>query len=332
MATVSLLTQVREKLAHTLGVPIRVQEAADVASEVEQHWFWEPSVAFHVRACSCLSAHQIARYAHQHPRQLLVTEFVSAEIGEQLRAARICYADSAGNAWLCCAQPQVLVHLQGNPPHRAATAPVSASIVATQMRFAFQLITGPQPYAHTAEALSSISGIKLALVERFISNLQHQGLWHLDDQHRLDSLPQLAQAWQKQYATSLRNRLNPQRYRWRDPAMATKMLESQALPAGSWWSGEVAAGQLLGQPVSPTAYILYTRQPRPNLAERMGLIPHSKGNVEVLNPFFSDVPLSAAYGQCVDPFLIHSDLLLSESSVSQAMATALRRQFLPKLL
>ncbi|WP_375374091.1 type IV toxin-antitoxin system AbiEi family antitoxin [Hymenobacter aerilatus] len=114
----------------------------------------------------------------------------------------------------------------------------------------------------------------------------------------------------------MRNRLNPQRYRWLTAAPPTW---PYPLPAGCVWSGEAAAQRLLGLAAAPPPLLmLYSTLPRAQLAHQLQLVPCQRGPVELLNPYF--LPLSPDLEQCAPPLVVYADLLAAATPRAAALA------------
>jgi len=162
-----------------------------------------------------------------------------------------------------------------------------------------------------------------------LADLAAQGLL-AHEPRRLVALPALAARWVAAYPV-LRQRLNPRRYRWLDPAKPASWRE---LPLGSLgaWSGEAAAQLLLGEVgVQPARLLLYSAEDRENLCARLGLTPHLHGTVELLRPFTSaaSLLLSAA---CVHPLVVFADLQLAETAPATQLTQRLAQRYLPDLI
>ncbi|TGE03800.1 type IV toxin-antitoxin system AbiEi family antitoxin [Hymenobacter fodinae] len=324
-----LLDHVREYLQRTLCVTIGVCPPGTGY----QWWRWEQGLLTKVLTIGTVTPPRIAQLAEIPPPLLLVTEYVSPSLAEQLRRAGICYADRAGNAWLRWGQPQWLVLLQGFRRLPLPCPTVSASIRSAQMRFVFQLLTSPALPSYAPASLATHTGLKLALVERLILQLQQQELWlPTGPGHLAPQMAPLARYWVSHYPEALRPRLNPQRYRWSNPQQTAATLAQLRFPPDTWWSGETAANLLLAEEALPTSFVIYSRQIRPRLAEQLGLVPHNRGNVEILTPFFSQVPPASAAFSCVDPMLVYTDLLLLPTAPGRQLQQRFKQRFLSALL
>jgi hypothetical protein len=263
--------------------------------------------------------------------QLLVCDYVSDELGKQLRARGICYADAVGNAWVSHPETELLAVIQGCARPKVEAQSVSSGLQVDHMRLLFQLIVEPVIATYSAPDLAAHTNIPLVVVTRVLRSLTAQGMWLDDAALGLGKLRDLATYWVSHYSKTLRNRLNGHRYRWRDPA-AQANWHRLSLPADSLWSGEAAAHQLLAKAELPTSFTLYSRLPRLKLAQHLGLVPHTHGNIELLNSFFPTTSFTATDRQCVRPFLVYADLLERQVPHCEELAQQIYNQFLVNLL
>lgn len=265
---------------------------------------------------------------------LVIYDYVSNELGKQLRARGLCYADAVGNAWVKHPATELMVVIQGCVRPQEEPRLTSANLPADHMRLLFQLIVEPAIAGYSALELAAVSNMAPAVAARVLRGLVAQGLWLDDTMPHPDKLRDLASYWLQHYGKTLRNRLNVHRYRWRDAA-AQANWHRLSLPADCLWSGEAAAHQLLSKPEVPSCFTLYSRMPRAKLAHYLGLVPHKHGNVELSNTFFSVVPsqpLAPGLSRCVHPFLVYADLLENQSANSQALAQQMHSKYLTNLL
>ena len=240
-----------------------------------------------------------------------VYHYVSRNLGEQLRAQGICYADAMGNAWV--RHPELVVFVQGCSRLNAAKARPIPVLQVNHMRLLFQLIMTPTIAGHSIADLADFTQLPRAVITSAVQHLHTYGLWLTDVDQAPARLPELASYWVEHYATRLRNRLNPQRYRWADPAAAATAAQRTAWPAALMWGGEAAAHRLLATAEAPTRFTLYSQLPRPRLVQSLGLVPARLGSIEILNTFSPTAFSAPADPLCVAPLLVYADLMQSST-------------------
>lgn len=262
---------------------------------------------------------------------LLVTEYVEDAMGEQLREEGICYLDLAGNTWLQHpAARELCVLIQGRPRYRK---PVKLGMAFRRdgLRLLFHVLTQPQVLAYDDARLAAHVGLTPHVLTTVLTDLEAQGLL-THEPRQLTVSPGLVERWVNAYGPSLRPRLNPERYRWLDPAQAANWRE---LPLGRWsaWSGEAAAQLLLGEcGEQPSQFIIYSAENRANLCNRLGLRPHPQGKVELLRPFSDFYALPQAASSSVHPLVAYADLLLTQTLPAAGLAQRLAHQHLADLM
>lgn len=262
---------------------------------------------------------------------LFVYEYVSTKLGAQLRAQGTYYADAVGNAWM--QHPQLLVSMQGRTRPRQATQPVPSSASQVNLlRLLFQLLVEPGLAMRSLAGLAAHTRLPVAAVRRALHELAALGLWQGEPLPGSSSLrvPEAARYWLSHYAKTLRPRLNPYRYRFRNPAAPTDWLR-RPLPANCLWSGEAATQLLLGQPEPPASLVLYSQTPRSRLVQQLDLVPYTHGNVEILNAFAPPSFLATA-PRCVPPLLVYADLLATQQPANEARAQEIQGCYLGALL
>jgi hypothetical protein len=263
-------------------------------------------------------------------RPLLVTEYVEETMGEQLRAQGICYLDAAGNAWLQHpAARELFVLVQGRPRYKRPVVP-GAAFRRDGLRVVFRALTHPPALARPDTELAAELGLTPHVLAGVLADLQAQGLLASAPRRLLVS-PALVERWVSAYGPGLRPRLNPERYRWLDPARAAHWRE---LPLGHWgaWSGEAAAQLLLGEEGElPTRLIIYSAEDREALCQRLGLKPHPRGQVELLRPFGEAFAPPQPGPACVHPLVVCADLRLTPTPAAASLAQRLAQRYLAGL-
>ncbi|GAB3634740.1 type IV toxin-antitoxin system AbiEi family antitoxin [Hymenobacter arcticus] len=331
-STLALLEQVRQCLQRNLATLIVPQAAQAAGAQL-----WQ------IGSALCLLAARPGRAAtgaEQPPLPpapagcptLLVYDYVSSKLGEQLRTQGQYYADAVGNAWL--QHPGLLVSVQGCAPPAAPPPQVVSSALQVQLlRLLFQLVLEPALATYAVPTLAAHTQLPVAIVRRVLRSLAAQGLWQ-ENPGLLGSelrLPDAAHYWLIRYAKTLRARLNAHRYSPRHPA-ALAGWHQRDLPAECLWSGEAAAHLLLRKPGAPGSLTLYSQLPRTHVLRQLDLVPNTQGPIEILNAFAPAACFAPTDPRCVPPLLVYADLLASQKPAADALAHQLWAQCLATVL
>ncbi|MBW3128442.1 type IV toxin-antitoxin system AbiEi family antitoxin [Hymenobacter profundi] len=326
-----LLEQVRLGLQQALATRISAGPAAGAA---QQTWQLGASACFSVVALPLVAdttwTGALDRLTQSGPPLLVVAERISQQARTHLRARGICYADAAGNAWLRHAAG-LLVALRGY--QQAAPAPAAAPMPTAPttapparlnvagMRLVFHLLRTPALVACPVREIAKTTRFSPSVVVRTLAYLEEHALWSADPAGWVALRPAVVEHWVGYYASTLRNRLNPQRYRWLTAAPPDW---PYPLPPGCVWSGEAAAQRLLGISADPPPLLtIYSTLPRAQLAHHLQLVPCQRGPVELLNPYFS--PFLPDPEQCAPPLVVYADLLASPAPRTAALAQQIRQ-------
>ncbi|RZK52950.1 MAG: hypothetical protein EOO59_13030 [Hymenobacter sp.] len=173
-ASHSLLERVRQRLQHNLAVPIRPQAAGPAETQV-----WQIGSAIRLLATppAGSAGPPAGPAAADDCPTLLVYDYVPGQLGAQLRAQGICYADAAGNAWL--RHPALLVSVQGCGRLPADEPTVASPAQHVQLlRLLFQLVVRPELAAYSVPNMAAHTQLPVAVVRQVVRSLAAQGLWN----------------------------------------------------------------------------------------------------------------------------------------------------------
>jgi hypothetical protein len=310
---------VRQCLQRHLALPVRVWTASQPEAQV-----WQIGAAVRLLATPSVAGRLPPTQPAADYPPLLVYDHVPCTLGAQLRAQGTSYADAAGNVWL--RHPELAVPA---PPPLAALVVSSPAWHVQLLRLLFQLVLTPALAAYATPRLAARTQLPIATVRQLVRSLAAQGFWHAEAPLGASPLllPAPAQYWLTHYASTLRRRLNGQRYRTRCPTQLTDWAQ-RALPPECLWGGEAAAHLLLGHSASPTSLTIYSQLPRPQLIRQLDLVPSPRGSIELLNAFAPATCFAPTDPRCVPPLLAYADLLASPDPTHEPLARALCARFL----
>lgn len=244
--------------------------------------------------------HQLERHGEQG---LLVADYVTPPMAEELRARRIPFVDAAGNAFLD--QPPLFVWVKGEKPRLIAGAyrPAGRAFQASGLQVLFALICNPEwtdlPYRDIAQRAAVAHGT----VGWVMAELPKLGfIAEFRGKRRLMQRERLLQQWAEFYPRTLRPRLALGRFRaetldWWNRIDPTKY--------GAVLGGEPAGGRITGY-LRPGTATFYTEKIDPRLLVDLRLRPDEGGNVEIYRRFWTFAAKDAAL--VPDP-LVYADLM-----------------------
>lgn len=255
-----------------------------------------------------VTLHQLERLGQQ---AMLVTDYVTPDMADELKARRIAFLDTAGNAYI--EQPDLLIWIKGQKPvAKVVTPTLGRAFQPTGLQVVFTLLCNPQAINLPYRELARMAGVAHGTVGWVIPDLQQLG--YVDDlkgkrgTRRLFQQERLLQQWTNAYAYTLRPRMLLGRYYvpaldgWKEWALA----EHDAL-----WGGEPAAA-LLTDYLRPGELTIYADKLPGLLAARQKFMkepePGHMAAVDVRKRFWNFAG-DPQHANLVPPLLVYADLL-----------------------
>lgn len=244
--------------------------------------------------------HQLERLGE---RALLVADYVTPPMAEELRARGIPFVDGAGNAFID--QPPLFIWVKGEKPQLPAGVglPVGRAFQASGLQVLFALICHPEwvdlPYREIAQR----AGVAHGTVGWVMAELPKLGfVAEVQGKRRLLQHERLLQQWAEFYPRTLRPRLLLGRYRaeslgWWNTIDPTKY--------GAVLGGEPAGGRITRY-LRPGTATFYADRVDPRLIVDLRLRTDAGGNVEIYRRFWNFDAKDAALAP--EP-LVYADLM-----------------------
>jgi hypothetical protein len=233
---------------------------------------------------------------------LLVAPYITREVAERCRQLHLPFIDTAGNAYL--EAPGLLVYAVGQtrPPELhhnrfRALHPAGLQIV-------FALLCHPELIRTNYREIAARAGVALGTVGPVLKDLEARRFLRLQTRHdrKLLDPERMLEEWVTHYATTLRPRLNPRRFR-ADPE---RLRQIDLRRQKAQWGGEPAAEKLTRY-LKPLQFTIYAREPIAKLIAAGRMRAEENGNVEILEKFWNfahqDIP------DVVPPVLAYADLM-----------------------
>ncbi|WP_332777406.1 type IV toxin-antitoxin system AbiEi family antitoxin [Polaromonas sp.] len=242
---------------------------------------------------------------------MLVTDYVTPPLADELKARHIAFLDTAGNAYL--EQGPLLVWVKGQKlAAKPAAMTAGRAFQPTGLQVLFTLLCNPQAVNRPYRELAEMAGVAHGTVGWVIPDLQQLGyvrdLKGKRGTRRLFELERLLDEWVTTYARVLRPRTLLGRYYvptlegWKDWPLAEY---------GALWGGEPAAAVLTDY-LRPGVLTLYADKLPGLLAARQKFMkepaPGHTAVVEVRKRFWN-FPGDPRHNNLVPPLLVYADLL-----------------------
>lgn len=236
----------------------------------------------------------------------LVTTYINPQMAERLRALKIAFIDTVGNAYLNV--PPVYVYVKGNRPPRDLGAPKqNRAFQATGLKVVFAFLCQPTlakaPYRDIAE----LTNVALGTINWVVRDLKRLGyLIELQKgQRRLHSRRELLDRWVAAYPEQLRPKLFIGRFRAAKPDWWKA--EAPLDRAKAYWGGEIA-GAHLTRHLRPELTTVYCRETPQEIQLKNQLRRDPNGETELVRVFWNEA-LDYRDARLVPPILTYADLM-----------------------
>jgi hypothetical protein len=247
-------------------------------------------------------------------KPLLISEYVSPRVADELRAMGVAYLDAAGNAMLI--DPPLLVWFRGFKPDRAQSR-VASGFQTGGLRLIGFLLKKPDAVNWPLRRLAMEAQSSLGSASRILRDLRRLGFINLASAKRnvLINRAKLLEQWEFGYWSRLRAKLKPRTYRVADALPIEQV--AQRLPAALsddiLIGGEVAASLAIAH-LRPGTLTLHVHPGRPlsPILKELRLVPDSGGNVTIMELLDATGTWrweGVAPANLAHPLLVHAELL-----------------------
>jgi len=318
-------TQVRQERRADALVEFRVEKRA-------QRFAVEARAAVDRVEALGLLKNQLNRF---HQPGLLFTPYITHTIAQKCRELDVPFMDAAGNAYI--RMPGFFVFITGQKPHAQARAALEARGLNTEtaLRMVFGLLCRPELLNAPYREIRDATGVALGAIGGVFRDLQKRGYLaggFRKRNRRLLETDRLFEEWVTNYPIKLRPKLNPRRFRAKEPGWwrTTDVVELDAQ-----WGGEVAARRLTQhlKPATVTLYIPPGRKPDPvpRLVRQHRLRADPAGDIDVFEKFWT-FPADPAMPDIVPPILVYADLCATLDPRNLEVAGMIRQRYIDDAL
>lgn len=253
---------------------------------------------------------------------LLVTDYVTVRMAEQLKKENIQFIDAAGNAYIN--QPHFYIFIKGNRPPDIFPR-LKRAFKPTGLKIIYAFLCNPGLLNKTYREIAQAADVALGTVGWIIRDLKEMG--YLLDMakrgYRLIQKEDLLKRWLIDYPEKLRPKLLLGRFRGPQGWWQQKTLN----PKFAQWGGEVAAAKLTKylKPQNITVYT--TREQLNTLLVETRLKRETDGDIEILEKFWT--PLERWQDEdTVNPMLIYADLMATGEQRNIETAKMIYEQYI----
>ena len=233
---------------------------------------------------------------------LLVTDYVTPPLADALRARRVAFIDTAGNAYLD--RPPLLVWVKGQrPTRRDAPLRMGRAFQASGLHVIFALLCRHELVDRPYREIAKLAGVAHGTVGWVMAELPRLGfVAEVGHKRRLLQPERLLQQWVEAYARTLRpklvlGRFKAERLDWWETV--------DVLKYGLTMGGEGAAARLTRH-LRPGTLTFFGKQAEPRFLLDHHLRTDPSGEVEILRRFWNFDNEDPAL---VPTLLVYADLL-----------------------
>lgn len=261
-------------------------------------------------------AHALYQLNRQKGKALLVADYITPPMAEQLREAEVQFIDTAGNAYL--KDPRFYVWVKGQKPIEApmAAQPTGRAFQRTGLQVLFVLLCRPAAVNLPYRELAELAGVAHGTVGWVMPELPKLGfVVEVNKKRRLHNGERLLRQWVDAYIRRLRPRLTLGKYRAQD----LKWVEDvDAANYGYQMGGEPAAARITHN-LRPGTATFYGTQVNTRLLADYRLRPDPGGEVEIAERFWNFDGEQAL----VPDVLVYADLIATGDARCQDIADEL---------
>ncbi len=261
---------------------------------------------------------------------ILITEYITPQVGEKLKEMEIPFLDVAGNAFF--KTPTTLVYVTGRKrPTEFITPGRNRAFRAAGLKVIFTLLALKGQLKGTTREIAHNSGVANGTVGNIIKDLEQLGLLYRSKAKGivLENRDKLIDSWVEAYPRELRPQLKAQRFQIVHPDWWKEFTYDRWQKEQMCLGGEPAAA-LLTKYLYPEKITVYGRPDFRKLARVVEQpVRDERGNFELLEPFwnFETETLHEVHRLC-PPLLIYADLVIAGDARHLDAANIIRERYL----
>ena len=259
--------------------------------------------------------------------QLLITNYATPQMADQLKKMGILFIDLAGNAHIN--QPPIYIHIKGNKLTKIKKDPVKRLFRPAGLKVLFALLCNPGLEKTSYRVIMKAANVALGTVEIAMKELRELGyLIDLEKNNRkLVRRKKLLTRWVTAYPEQLRPELLKGYYKTEKEDWWTHInLEKYSAK----WGGEIAAA-LITKFYRPKIATIYTNELDNRLLLENKMKKSSQGEIEIIQMFWG-FEFNWQFENIVHPILVYADLVASDAPRNVEMAGRIYEQELHRFI
>lgn len=265
---------------------------------------------------------QFKTIKRQESDYLIIAQYISKPIREQLRNNKINYLESTGNCHI--EKENVFIFIDSEKAGKIERSK-NAERLRTEsgMRFLYAVLLNPNLLTMPYREISKEAEVSLGNIKPIIDAMEREGfLKTISGRKALKDKVKLFEFWANQYSKTLRPKLLQKTLSFADKSFRLnwKNLEIKE----GYWGGEPAAN-MLDKYLSPEIFVIFTPNSLHQLMKKYKLIPNeTNGEILYMTPPFKNRPLP----EVADPYLIYAELISSNDSRCLEAADRIRKKYI----
>jgi len=261
---------------------------------------------------------------------ILITEYMTPQMADNLKEMDIPFLDVAGNAYL--KTPNTFVYITGRKrPKELTTQGQNRAFRAAGLKVIFTLLTLKGQLKAPTREIAHNAGVANGTVGNVLKDLEKLGYIYRSKTKGIviENKDRLIDNWVEAYPRELRPQLKAQRFQILHPDWWTEFTYDRWQKNQMWLGGEPATA-LLTQYLFPEKITVYGRPDFKKLAKVVEQpVRDERGNFELLEPFwnFETEVLNETHQVC-PPLLIYADLVATGEARHLDAANIIREKYL----
>lgn len=255
---------------------------------------------------------EAARKVPSCDQAIVLTDYVSASLAETLRAARVSFVDSVGNAHLTGLGQISVFHTGNRPPRRRPTHGQYFTESGAKILF-FLLRHGPRIRA-TYRDMQAATGVSLDKISKVLNELAKDRLVTVRarGEYEIADANAVLERWSGTFAAKLEPRILLGEYRSAAGNDFPTLIEMTAAAGLSVVvGGDLAAGWLTDHLRPATVRLYVPEEAQPAVQRNLKLAPARDGNIELCQMFARDLGHSCdEHGVILaHPLVVYAELM-----------------------